>query len=110
MVCEGWNQGDWAPLASDGKDEALLFTLQVSFNLVHEFSSNSSMKLKGHIHERGVVVTIDLHTAHNFICTSYIRELQLPIDDMKQYNVMFGDGPAVKEWGICCDVPVQMEG
>ena len=55
-------------------------------------SASHSLKIRGQIRERDVVVLIDSGDSHNFIATALVKELGLPIASTKDFRVVLGTG------------------
>ena len=53
--------------------------------------SPHSMKVRGNINGREVVVLIDLGASHNFIAESLVTELQLNCDPTHEFGVQMGN-------------------
>ena len=53
------------------------------------------------IYDLDVIVLIDCSTTHNFISTSMIELLQLPLHKTTNYKVVIGLGKQLKGIGVC---------
>ncbi|XP_038906781.1 uncharacterized protein LOC120092698 [Benincasa hispida] len=63
-------------------------------------SARGTMKLKGELKGKEVLVLIDCETTHNFVHQKIVRELHLPIDK-KNFNVVIENGTVIQEEGVC---------
>ncbi|KAA0033871.1 transposon Tf2-1 polyprotein isoform X1 [Cucumis melo var. makuwa] len=59
-----------------------------------------TMKVRGKIQDREVVVLIDYGTTHNFISEKLVNDLQLSTRETSHYGVILGSGTAMKGKGI----------
>lgn len=89
----------------DEKGKAVEF---VALNTVAGFTTPGTMKLKGAIQGREVVILIDCGATHNFIAHSLSEELKLPCSETTSYGVIMGTRLAVKGKGICCGVVLEL--
>ncbi|KAL4565224.1 hypothetical protein LXL04_029310 [Taraxacum kok-saghyz] len=62
--------------------------VEISMNSIAGFSSPSTMKLTGKVQDQPVVRLIDPGATHNFISTTLVHSLGLPIQDTEPYGVM----------------------
>ena len=97
---------DWAPVDSDSTEVNGIHVAFVSCNSVHGLSKRSTMKLRGKIRDRDVVILIDPGATHSFICEKLAVELSLPLSPMPSYHIVLGDGPVVVGKGKYTEVPV----
>lgn len=81
-----------------------------SMNSIVGFTGNKTMKLKGKIKDKKVLVLIDSGASHNFISTDLVEALKIPIEKSSQFEVRVGDGYNVKGVGICHNVVMEMQG
>ena len=101
---------DWAPIDSDSSEVNGIHSAFVSCNSVHGLSKRSTMKLKGEIRDRDIVILIDPGATHNFICEKLAEELNLPLSPMPSYRIVLGDGPMVFGKGKYAEVPIITQG
>ncbi|XP_056852913.1 uncharacterized protein LOC130502194 [Raphanus sativus] len=73
---------------------------EVSVNSVVGISSPRTMKLRGVIQNREVVVLIDSGATHNFISSKLIAELKLPLSSTRSYGVLVAGGVNVQGRGV----------
>lgn len=76
---------------------------EFSLNLVMGFSSSGTLKMKGIIENREVIVFIDCRATHNFIAHRVVDELELPLIETTHFRVIMGmgKGAAVRGKRIC---------
>ncbi|KAA0039183.1 ty3-gypsy retrotransposon protein [Cucumis melo var. makuwa] len=65
-----------------------------------------TMKVRGKIKDREVVILIDCGATHNFVYEKLTSELQLITKDTSHYGVILGSGAAIKGKGICESVEI----
>ena len=65
------------------------------------FCPPHSMKVRGKIKAREVIVLIDSGASHNFISEHIVSELQLRCDPTQKFGVQMGNGDEVKTSGVC---------
>lgn len=66
--------------------------MELSACFAEELTFPRTLKLRGKIGERKVVVLIDSGASHNYISRRITEELKLPIIDTPPYTVSLGDG------------------
>uniref|UniRef100_A0A803PCQ5 Ty3/gypsy retrotransposon protein n=1 Tax=Cannabis sativa TaxID=3483 RepID=A0A803PCQ5_CANSA len=84
--------------------------VQVSFQSVAGLSTNSTMKLKGNLGTKEVVILIDSRATHNFISKALVSKLNIPISETKAYKVTLGNGDAMNCEGICKNLNLHFQG
>ncbi|WVZ01161.1 hypothetical protein V8G54_027230 [Vigna mungo] len=67
-----------------------------------------TLKLRGKIGEKEVVVVIDSGASHNYISRRVTAEMKLPVIDIPPYLVSLGDGHKRRIRGRCGKVRVQL--
>ncbi|XP_019054932.1 PREDICTED: uncharacterized protein LOC109115387 [Nelumbo nucifera] len=109
-----WVQDDVAEITSDasnldctsGDTEIALTpesaTLCVS-SLVGLCVANS-LKVRGRILSREVVILVDSGASHNFISETLVKELKLPRTPTHEFGVQMGNGDEVRISGVCRQV------
>lgn len=81
----------------------------LSINSVVGLSNPKTMKVKGRIAQREVVVLIDSGASHNFISTDVVMDLGLPRVGTTGYGVLMGTGLTVKGEGMCKGVVLTLQ-
>lgn len=82
--------------------------VELALRLVLGFSTPGTMKLKGKVGGREVIVLIDCGATHNFIHRKLVEELNLSISKTTSYGIVIGDGTAVQGKGVCKQVIVEL--
>ncbi|PKU77049.1 putative mitochondrial protein [Dendrobium catenatum] len=104
---------DEAPEEGDDSEEEQsdpqLEVAEVSLNSVMGFTPSHTMKVKGKIHGREVVVLIDSGATHNFISTQVAEELGIEPTETGSYGVMMGTGKIESSTGICKGVEMSLQ-
>lgn len=75
--------------------------IEFSLKAIVGFSTLGTIKLKGAVQDKKVIVLIDCATTHNFIFERLTKELKLPRAETANYGVIMGSGVAMKGRGIC---------
>lgn len=73
----------------------------VAFNSIVGLTTPGTMKFKGKIQEREVIVLFDCGATHNFISTKLADELQMVRTKTPSYGVIMGSRTAIRGGGIC---------
>ena len=76
----------------------------MSLNSLVGLSSPKTIKIKGEIRGREVVVLIDGGATHNFIAEEAVKELKISVETMDAYGVVLGTGGVVQATSVCKDV------
>ena len=84
--------------------------IELSLNSVVGLLEPRTMKLKGEIHGKEVVVFIDCGATHNFISKSMVESYQIPRQGTSQYGVVIGSGKQIRGMGVCKGVVLQLQG
>ena len=72
------------------------------------FCPPHSMKVRGKIKAREVIVLIDSGASHNFISEHIMSEVQLRCDPTQKFGVQMGNGDEVKTSGVCRGLCLQL--
>ena len=70
------------------------------------YRHHHSLKIRGQIKERDVVVLIDSGASHNFIMFALVKELGLPVASTKDFAVVLGTGAEIRATRVCWQVTV----
>ena len=82
--------------------------IELSINSVVGLTDPGTMKVKGKIGDREVVILIDCGATHNFISEKIVEELQPNTKSTSNYGVILGSGATVKVKGICEEVEIKL--
>ena len=85
-------------------------SLELSMNSIVGIPSINTMKVKGTILNKEVVILIDSGASHNFISRGMVEELKLPIDETPSFGIMVGNGYKVAGQGVCRQVEISLQG
>lgn len=107
-VCDDEEDGDKEETEVETlEDEHLhLDTAEMSLNSVVGFTPNHTMKIKGKIGDREVIVLVDNGATHSFISNHVVQELGLPVSDTGSFGVVMGTGRIEKSRGVCRSILV----
>lgn len=75
--------------------------VELALHLVLGFSSPGTIKLKGEIGDREMVVLIDCGATHNFIHRQLVEELKLPVTNTTKYGIGIGDRTMLQRKVVC---------
>ncbi|KAJ9680432.1 hypothetical protein PVL29_019684 [Vitis rotundifolia] len=78
-------------------------------NLVARLTSPKTIKLKGEVCGKEVVVLIDPGATHNFISQAVVKQLEIPLNETKGYGVLLGTIVPVKGKGMCRGVQLWLQ-
>lgn len=88
------------------EDQAVI---ELSINSVVGLSNLGTVKVRGRIKGREVVVLIDCGATHNFILETLVDVLQVSTKETSHYGMILGFGTAIKGKGVCEAVELLME-
>lgn len=105
IVHEEEGDGSEAELPMDESPEVKVMevanNVEVVLRSILGFSAKGTMKLKGIVAGKEVLVMIDCGVTHNFIHQTILDELELPLSETSHYGVVVGNGVALKGKRIC---------
>ncbi|KAL0539505.1 hypothetical protein IC582_023720 [Cucumis melo] len=81
---------------------------EISLRTILGFTSKGTMKIRGTICDREVIILIDSGATHNFIHRGVVEELALPLERRNKFGVTIGDGTALEGNGICKTVEIKL--
>lgn len=84
--------------------------VELALRSVLGFSTPGTMKLKGRIGEREVVVLIDCGATHNFIHRQLVDKLNIPVTNTTHYGIVIGNRSAIQGKGVCKEVIIELLG
>ena len=65
---------------------------EIYLNFVMGLTSPKTLKMKGQIDGHEVIVMVDPGATHNFISTTTVRELHIPVTPSQSFGVSLGTG------------------
>lgn len=69
-----------------------------------------TMRVMGRIKHKSLVILIDSGSAHNFIDTSLLPQLHIPVDTSQILEVKVANGDVIRTQGLCKEVPIFLQG
>ena len=84
-------------------------TTEIELKTLTGLTSKGTMKLKGHVKGREVVILVDSGATNNFIHEAVAMEGGLNIEPGTQFGVTIGDGTRCKGKGICRKVELRLK-
>lgn len=88
-------------------DEQELVTL--SLGSMVGLTTERSMKMKGRIGSKEVIVLIDSGATSNFISEKWVHESKLPVTKTRGFGVRVGGGQIIKGKGKCMNVILEIQ-
>ncbi|XP_024030288.1 uncharacterized protein LOC112094195 [Morus notabilis] len=82
----------------------------LSLNSVNGCLSAKTMKVKGTVQGREVVILVDSGASHSFISSSLVKEMDLPRDLTVRHQIQVGNGMIFRQEGVCRAVQVMIQG
>ncbi|KAA0046241.1 Ty3/gypsy retrotransposon protein [Cucumis melo var. makuwa] len=81
---------------------------ELSLNSVVGLNDPGTLKVRGKLQGREVIILIDCGATHNFISEKLVRSLQLSIKETAHYGVILRSGTTIQGKGVCEDVEIQL--
>ena len=72
--------------------------------------TSGTMRVKGRVKCKSVVILIDLGYTHNFVDPSLFSQLHIPVDSTQILEVKVANGDVLRTHGLCKDVPIDLQG
>ncbi|KAL4023262.1 hypothetical protein IC575_017013 [Cucumis melo] len=82
---------------------------EIELKTMTNLSSKGTMKLKGWVRQKEIVVLIDSGTTHNFIHQALAEELQMGLEQNTQFGYTIGNGTRYKGKGVCRRVELKLK-
>ena len=83
---------------------------EIELKTIHGMASKGTMKLKGNIKGKRVIVLIDSGATHNFIHNRTVKEKNLYLEKGNPFAVTIGDGTKCTGKGVCKRVELELQG
>ena len=113
MVLEDGTEVDISSLAVE-MDEmggtAEIEVAEISISSIVGISTSRTIKLKGTVMGKEVIVLIDSGATHNFVSRELMKQLNLGTDDTQGYSVLTAGGVTFKGAGLCKEMEVELQG
>lgn len=90
-----------------GDDEAHP-PVEISLCSVIDISKPKTMKLKGVVNGKEVVIMVDPGATHNFLSSAMVAEAQIPVTEGNEFGVSLGNGEVIQGRGVCRRVRVEL--
>lgn len=82
--------------------------VELALRSILGFSSPSTMKLKGKIGERELIVMIDCGATHNFIHRQLVDDLKITVTNTTNYGIVIENGTTLQGNRVCKEVTIQL--
>lgn len=102
-----------APLTSEnvelspGNTQGLF---EISLQALSGSMHYSTMKLRGSIKNKPVMILVDSGSTHSFIDSHFSERIGLQLSDSKPFEVMVTNGERLTSKGLCADVSIDCQG
>lgn len=94
----------------DGETEEMVEQPEISLNSVLGINNPKTLNLRGKVHDQDVVIMIDPGATHNFVSTTLVEKLKLPVSPTRGFGVTLGTGASVQGQGECKGLLVHIQG
>ena len=84
--------------------------VELCINSVVGQTNPGTIKIRGMIQGKEVIMLVDCGATHNFISEKLVTMLKLPTRDTSNYGVILGSRTAIKGKGVCENVEVILNG
>ncbi|KAL0539616.1 hypothetical protein IC582_023832 [Cucumis melo] len=82
---------------------------EIELKTMTSLTSKGTMKLKGWVRHKEIVVLIDSGATHNFIHQALAEELQMRLEQNTQFGYTIGNGTRCKGKGVCRRVELKLK-
>lgn len=96
--------------AREDKDSGPGQSVESSINFIVSLTTPGTMKLKGMLRQKEVMVLIYSGASHNFISAEVVQQLGFPLSGTTSYGIIMGIGLIVKEEYVCRRVSLRLPG
>lgn len=110
------DENEWTDVKEEEEDEdklvpkVQLLSAHVSLNFMLGQTHLRSIKLKGELKGREIIVLIDSGASHKILCANLVEEFQFPSNPFVLLEVTLGNGKADKGQGLCAVVKYPLQG
>lgn len=98
----GGGDCEWSAVGDGGSSE-------LSLNSVVGLTTPSTMKVRGTVGSKEVVILVDCGATHNFLSLDLIRQLEILTTTTTNYGVIMGTRLSVKGKEICKGIVVEVQ-
>ncbi|KZV19421.1 hypothetical protein F511_08762 [Dorcoceras hygrometricum] len=98
----GDNSGNHTPASRECN------TLELPLFSIGGINQPQTMKLRGRLRGKDIVVMMDSGASHNFVSRKLVEKLELEVDETVKFGVFLGDGARVTCQGICRQLIVDL--
>lgn len=105
-INEGLQEPTLVPATVNEETSKEYGTLEQPLFSVSGLSQPQTMKLRGKVAHKEVVVMIDSGPSHNFVSRVLAETMQMRIDETVKFGVFLGDGCRVTCQGVCPNLRV----
>ena len=84
--------------------------VELCINSMVGLTNLGTMKIRGVIEGKEVIVLVDCGATHNFISDKLVMTLHIPTKDTSNYGEILGSGTTIKGKGVCEQVKLSLNG
>lgn len=95
---------------SDGEQEKEEEELQISLNAITGSVSFRTMRVRGNVKKRLMMILIDSGSTHNFLSPEIVKRTGCLVDETEALPVMVADGTMMHSKAVCKNFEWQMQG
>ena len=92
------------------EDSKKVEVAEISISSIMGISSSRTIKLRGTLQRKEVVVLIDSGATHNFVSSALVEQLKLEPDQTRGYSVLTAGGVTFKGAGMCSNLELELQG
>ena len=92
------------------EDSKKVEVAEISISSIMGISSSRTIKLRGTLQRKEVVVLIDSGATHNFVSSALVEQLKLEPDKTRGYSVLTAGGVTFKGAGMCSNLELELQG
>lgn len=83
---------------------------EISLQALSGTMNSSTMRLRGTVQQKPVMVLVDSGSTHSFIDVGFHKRLALPLSDQKPFAVQVANGERMTNQGVCTGVVINCQG
>ena len=105
----GMEDDHWVVEDTEDAVAPMVEKVQISLNSLVGLTNPGTMKLRGLLGGKEVIVLVDCGATHNFISWDVVHRMGIPFTETPDYGVETGTGESVQGKGICRDVVLTLQ-
>ncbi|XP_038985807.1 uncharacterized protein LOC103721475 isoform X2 [Phoenix dactylifera] len=97
-------------METDSCDEHPVETPEISLHAIAGTRAHETMRVKGSLRHRAVIMLVDSGSTHNFVSERVAKAVGLQPNSSGQLAVMVASGERIASPGKCAHVPIKLQG